>query len=248
MGKKTTGSNSKTQSISERLAAQEQSQQVALVSEALRKLRDKEPLTGRERKAVRDYDRTQLDTWGHRFVSNVPKREYCDQLGIQQKVALEQSRRFNLPYHRSGKTIDLFQQLSAWHVWASKNKALVTRTIRAQRHDKEDGFDDEDYEHWDTRRVKAVALLKEHDYEERQGRMQPIELVHELLNEFYALPMLRRIEGLEKRGTPLCDEIADQLRQDVKDFEAAVESVFENEDNLSQTESKDSTVATGSAK
>ena len=231
------------QSISDRLETHEKREQAALVSAALKKLQAKQPLTKSEKSAVRAYEQEQLETWGRRYASAVPKREYCDQVDIHQKVALEQSRRFGLVYHTSGKRVDLFQQLSAWHAWASENKHIITRAIRAQRIDKEQGFDDEDFNHWDTRRVKAIALLKEHEYEERQGRMQPIELVHALLQEFFVVPMLRRIEGLEKRETSVCEEIADGLREDIKDFEAAVMTVFTNDDDVSETEKAGSSSA-----
>ena len=246
MGKKSTATNTaKIPVVGDHLAANDRRHQAATLQKAIAKIQAGERLTQLERAADKAYESEQLAKWGAKYTAECPKGDYCDQVGIQQKVAIEQSRRFGLPYHTSGKTINLFEMREAFHRWLSENKHAVTRVLRSQRQERDEGIEDEAFDYWDTRRVKAVALLKEHDYEERLGKMQPIDVVHRLLQEFYVSAQLRRIELLEKREHPIASELADGLRSDIQEFSEAIEVIF-GSDSEEKTESqKDS--PTGSA-
>lgn len=240
MAKKIEGLAKTSQTIGDRLAADERRSQATELQRAFTKLQAGDPLTSRERTAVRVYESEQLAKWGSKYVAACPKSDYCDSVGIHQKVAIEQSRRFGLPYHTSGKTINLWEQLAGFHKWMVDNKHAIMRVIRAQRQARESGDDDEEgeqFDYWDTRRVKAVALLKEHDYEERLGKMQPIEVVHDLLQQYYVTPMNKRIEQLDKQGGSVATELAGCLRKDIDDFERAINALFVDDENTQSTDS-----------
>jgi hypothetical protein len=226
--------------ISETLARQEHEQVAQLARVAMQKMQAGQSLTIREQGALRKWESAQLEKWGLQYVAAVPKKDYCDHVGLHQKVALEQSRKFGLPYHTSGSTVNLFEILGAWHAWAADNKHVITRAIRANHLDEEEFGDDTAFAHWDTRRIRAITLLKEAEYEEKLGKMQPIELVQQLLLMYYVRPMLRRIESLEKKEDEFASEVAESLRQDIKEFELGLEMLFSDGDDLSPAEEPNS--------
>lgn len=221
------------------LETRDRRERARLAQEGLRKLKAGEKLNREERRAVTEVEREQLETYGSQYVANCPKQDYCDNVGIHRRVALDQSRRFGLAYHTSGKTINLWAQLAAWHQWASENKHLITRVIKAQQAAE---ILDED----DTLDFWQRELVKERTLKERDGRLDrerqnlPRELVHALLQEFYVEPHVRRLEQLERRDEPISpQEASSWYRQDLQAFEQAIEALFGDDSEMSGAEAAD---------
>ena len=165
------------------------------------------------------------------------KKDYCEGAGIHQKVALEQSKRFGLPYHTSGKTVDVLEVCAAWHRWATKHKHGITRMLRSENlqvalQDDEDGS----FDFWQKELVKEKTLKERDARQRREGAMLPRELFHDFLQEFYIEPMQRRLEALDNRGDETSQELADSLRDDIRVFEEGLEIVFsDDEEHLSES-------------
>lgn len=171
-----------------------------------------------------------------------PKRLLELATGTSQKTTLDRSKRHGWSYHNSGDTVGLFGLLADSFKVLTDHAIPITRSLRAKRHAKEaeDGDDEDCYDYWDARRIKAVALLKEHDYEERLGRYQPIDIVIGLLERFYVEPNRKRIEALQKRDDPVCSEIAEAIRLDIRVMEQEVENLLGDGDEREQSGNADS--------
>jgi hypothetical protein len=221
MGKAKSAKTTATEAIDRQTA----NRRAELAKQGLAKLQAGQPVSKAEERAIRDWENSQLERWGQQFAAACPKKTYCDHLGLSHKVAIEQSRRFGLPYHTSGPTIDLFAQLSAWHSWASENKHGITRIIKAK--ELAEALGDEDgLEFWQRELVKERAIRERDARLERQRELLPRQLFHQLLQEFYVDPMRRRIELLERRDESVCSELADNLRDDIESFQEGLRILF----------------------
>lgn len=208
----------------QRLARIEAQEQAKIVAGALAKLDRRESLTAREAAAVKKWERNQLEKWGRKYIAATAKKEYCDAVGVSQKVALEQSRRFGLPYHTAGPTVDLFAMLAAWHGWASENKHLITRIIRSQ--EIAEALDEEDsLDFWQRELVKEKAIQARDAREERRRDTMPIAPLRELMQEL--------VEGLHKlslayqRKAELTgDEAAGLLRERLEEWDELIAIAF----------------------
>lgn len=210
-----------------------------LAQVGLRKLRNGDKLTLRERQAVKAFEQEQLETYGGQYIANCPKGTYADQVGVSQKVLLEQSRRFGLPYHSSGKTVDLWAQLAAWHQWAADNKHLITRVIKAQQ-TAEILDEDDTLDFWQRELVKERTLKERDGRLDRERQNLPRDLVHALLQEFYVEPHARRIEQLERRDESITpEEAANWYRQDLQAFEQAIAAMFDDDADVPEDQTAD---------
>ena len=208
----------------EQIDAREQAQ---LVKSGLAKLGASPPekLTVRERSAVKAWETEQLERWGRQYVESCPKRDYCDAVGISQKVALEQSRRFGLPYHTAGKTVGLFEQLGAWHAWASEHKHLIDRLIKSKQAAEILGDDEDSLDYWQRELVKERAIKEQDLREERRGELVPREAVHEVL--------LTVVEAIAKLGQAFNGrseltgaDAATMLRERLEEIDQVIEATF----------------------
>lgn len=224
---------------SKAIDSQERRARAQLAQAGMQKLRAGQKLSRAERLAVKQIEQEQLETYGEQYIANCPKKTYCDQTGISQKVALEQSRRFGLPYHSSGKTIDLWAQLAAWHEWAAENKHLITRIIKAQQA-AEILDEDDTLDFWQRELVKERTLKERDGRLERERQNLPRDLVHGLLQEFYVDPHARRLEQLERRDEPITpEEAASWYRQDLQAFDQAIETMFDDDSDVPPAEAED---------
>lgn len=235
----TVGGRQPSKTPTQAIESLERSERQSLAQSGFRKLRSGEKLSRDERRAVKQFESEQREKYGEQYVSECPKKTYSDRTGVQQKVLLEQSRRFGLPYHRSGKTVDLWAQLAAWHQWAADNKHLITRVIKAQQID-ELLDEDDTLDFWQRELVKERALKERDGRLERERTNLPRELFHDILQEYYIEPTARRIEQLEKRDESITPkEAAGWYRQDITAFESALEILFADDDDLPEVEAAD---------
>ena len=226
-------------SVSKALESRDRRERAKLAQEGLRKLKAGGKLSREERRAVQQVEQEQLQTFGQQYIASCPKGDYSNHVGVHQKVLLEQSRRFGLPYHTSGKTVDLWAMLAAWHQWASDNKHLITRVIKAQQAS-EILDEDDTLDFWQRELVKERTLKERDARLDRERQNLPRELIHALLQQYYVEPHANRIEQLEKRDEPISpNEAASWYRQDLKAFEQAIEILFSDDDGLSETEGAD---------
>jgi len=242
MSEKTSENGSATSTLTDRIERIERRDQLALVQAARDKISRGESITAAEKKAVNSFDDEQLQKWGMRYCEGAPKKTYLAQIGISSKVAIDQSNRFNLIYHTSGATLNLFKQLRAWHRWASENKFAINKIFMSNKLEEELEEGEESLEFWQRELVRERTLRERDNRAEREKNMLPRQLIHDFLQEFYVEPMIRRIELLDRReGSMSPGEVSDLLRDDIQHFKEGVETLFFEEltvEDDSNTDSK----------
>ena len=184
--------------------------------------------TVQQRRALKAHLADQVQRYGAEYAHNCPKKDLSDKTGVQQKILGEQSRRFGLTYHTSGKTVDLFALLSAWFAWASENKHLITRMLKNKQLAEVLGDgDDESLEYWQTELVKERTLKERDARAERDGELQPARLIIEFLQLYMIEPMRRRQEQCQQRTEPIePKEIESWYRQDIANLLRAAEATY----------------------
>ncbi|WP_425397858.1 hypothetical protein [Aeoliella sp.] len=189
------------------------------------------------KQTARQREKQALQHYGERYARNCPKHHFTEAVGIHRRVAIDQSRRFGLAYHTSGKTVDLFAMLRGFHQWALRHKAAILQVFQSR--DAADQHDENDtLEFWQRQLTKERALKERDGRLDRHGDNVPREVVHVLLQEFYVEPHTRRLDQLSRREDTISpEELASWYREDLKAFQQAMESLVA--DDYDQTQSKE---------
>jgi hypothetical protein len=202
-----------------------------VVERALAKTDAGEPLTQKERAAVRVWEAEQLEQWGMLLLAAFPKKLLCDLLGTSQKVMLEKSRAFDLGYHTSGKTcqpIDVLRRLLQWTT--DKSKAIQRLTNAAPGEGEPVA---KDLNYWQREQAKQRALDILEQREERQRRVVDREVLVDLLRETFVEPLSLKQEQLDRRSGEIPVEEARGW------FDEILENIERRIDTLIDTEAAD---------
>jgi len=186
----------------------ERQQRQQLAQRALQKQRDGKRPTGKELRALRQFEQDRIDQYGPVYCEAVPKKVYCDWSGRQTKVLHGQADRYGAPLR--GRTINLPRLVRWLHEFLAENAKVLSIVL-----DEDDPLNDDP--EWRSKCYEMRYRLMQVDYAERRGDLVPREYVHELLGRWAVV-----LSGLGARLSKLFGEDAVKLLNETLDDCAAI--------------------------
>lgn len=167
--------------------------------------------TEREKRANRAVEKAYAEVYGETRVAAYPKGQFCEKVNHDASVVIDLFRRLGVKsYDDGGDTLDRnaldFELVNLLLEHAS----LITRGKRSKRlRESGDGDpDDLDYDEWDARRVRAIALEKEFNLDLKRGGWAPIEILRPLLREVLESDIRALVDDYDKRDQCTPTEVA----------------------------------------
>lgn len=150
-----------------------------LAAGALAKIKAGSTPTAAERNALKRIERKREEDDRRRYYASVPKKHYCELSGRQNKVVNEQARRYGIPC--DGREVDLFAVLRVFHdLLAKHGHKLLGDTGDPLLEGASQALKDQ-YVREQIREKKEKAILARLERLEREQKLLPRDLVHELL-------------------------------------------------------------------
>ncbi|QDT71719.1 hypothetical protein [Lacipirellula limnantheis] len=177
------------------------------------KLLRKEALSRPERAALVRFEKVKEERLRWQYYRSIPKKHWRKMSGRQAKTILEQASRYGLPL--DGPTIDLPKVVRALHDFLAANAYKLSRgddplLTTAQTSPALERYREE------------RALLAQLDRMERQQELVPLEEIRFCLDGM-AHHICKACETLERKYG---NEVAEVVRDAIRNFEAAAEEMF----------------------
>lgn len=200
------------------LARVEQQELLRLARSGKSKLEKGEKPTREESRAIKKVHQEAVEKYGNERVANFPKGELARAIGKQSKVIIDQAKIAGLPWSDNPKTVNLVAYIGAFHDFLTKHAKELPRFLRrAERKirlvESGDADKDElDYDHFDARRMRSVALLKELELERELSSWVPVELMEQIARVTYEGEIRSMIDDYDKREQVTGSEVTARLR------------------------------------
>ena len=196
----------------------EQQELLRLARSGKSKLEKGEKPTREESRAIKKVHQEALEKYGNERIANFPKGELAKAIGKQSKVIIDQAKIADLPWGDNPRTINLVAYIGAFHDFLTKHaKELPKFLRRAERVTRlaETGDGDEgdlNYDQWDARRVRAIALIKEQELAREMSGWVPIEVMEQIARVTYEGEIRSMIDDYDKREKVTGSEVTARLR------------------------------------
>lgn len=169
-------------------------------------------------------------TYGAELVANYPKGEFCTSIGRAPKVVIELFRRFQIDsYFAHGKDLNLLTLTRQLFDLVIENGDAILRRRRrvALVRDGDADSDELTADAWETRRLRAVTLLKEAELERELGRYVELDLLEMIARALYEGELRSMIDDYDRRSQVTGTEVAARLRLILNRMENIVASVLD---------------------
>lgn len=211
MGKKRPSPASAPASMGDALDRRLAAERSELVRSGRAKLAVGQTPSREEARAIQAAEKEAVERYGEQRVAKFPKGEFAARVGRAPKVLIDLFRRLGVKsYFEKRATVDRdaldYELVEALLEHSSAiERARRSKRLRASG----DADPDElDYDEWDARRVRAIALDKEFELDKKVAGWVPVEVLRPLLREVLETDIRGMIDDYDKRDHCTPTEVA----------------------------------------
>lgn len=198
------------------LEQREASDRAKLAAAARRKLNAGESPSRAEARALRGVEKELRERYGPEFVAARGKGDWCRTVGRAPRVVIDLFRRLGVgAYFSDHDTINqdaLDRELVSLLI--DHGSAIQRSQRSAKLRATGDADPDEiNYDEFDARRMRAIALLKENELNRELSTWVPVDILQPLLREVLVTDIRSAVDDYDRREDPIYQQVAARLRQ-----------------------------------
>lgn len=237
MAKKAAPTASAPSSLGDALDRRQAAERAELVRSGRAKLAAGQAPNRSEARAIRAFEKDQLERYGEQLLQKFPKGEFARRVGRAPKVIIEVLRRFGVrSYFEDRSTFDRDAFDTELLNLVVNHSAAIERDRRSTRL-RETGDADPselDYDEWDARRVRAIALDKEFELRKKQESWAPVEVLGPLLRAVLETDLRGMVDDYDKRDAVTPSEVSARLRLVIKRIGERIAETLEDHGSESE--------------